>query len=204
MNQPQQHIQQHTRASLEEMTMLQLKDICNEKRLKKKGNKAELIERILTFQEEERKKTLNLLENKERWKGFGIKFFNKTDTSGASSSKWNPFKSKAEPIQTSTRDEKPKIPLMKKISQTFSNGINSLKHKASKRFSGQSAAQQGSSITPAGSSKKPNVDIIALSSELDELDIAEEPQSEPIITFEEPTMPSVPSTIYCSNQKREI
>ena len=93
---------------------------------------------------------------------------------------------------------------MKKISQTFSNGVKSLKHKASKRFSAQSAAQQGSSITQAGSSKKPSVDIIVLSSELDELDIAEEPQSEPIITFEEPTMPSVPSTIYCSNQKREI
>ena len=95
-------------------------------------------------------------------------------------------------IQASIQDQQKKIHLMKKISQTFSNAVKTLKQKASKRFSAQSAAQQGSSITQAGSSKK--VDIIVLSSELDELDIAEEPQSEPIIPFEEPTMPSVPST----------
>ena len=112
-------------------------------------------------------------------------------TSGASSSKWNPFKSsKATPIplpafdeedtntaiQASIQDQQMKMPLMKKISQTLNNGVKSLKYKASKRFSVPSAAQQGSSISAAGSSKKANIDVVVLSSELDELDIAEEPR----------------------------
>jgi len=97
-------------------------------------------------------------------------------------------------IQASIQVQQKKIPLMKKISQTFSNGVKTLKHKASKRFSAPSAAQQGSSITPTGSSKKPSVDIIVLSSELDELDIVEEPQSDTMIPFEQPTIPSGPST----------
>ena len=141
-------------------------------------------------------------------KGFG--FFKGNATSTASSSKWNPFtSSKATPtplpafdendtskaIEASSQDQQQKIPLMKKISQTFSNGVKTLKHKASKRFSANSAAQQGSSITQAGSSKKPSVDIIVLFSELDELDIVEEPQSDTMIPFEQPTMPSAgPST----------
>ena len=99
-------------------------------------------------------------------------------------------------IQASIQDQQKKIPLMKKLSQTFSSGVKSLKHKASKRFSAQSAAQQGSSITQAGSSKKPSVDIIVLSSELDELDIAEEPQSDTMIPGTMPSGPSTQSTLF--------
>ena len=188
----------HTKESLENHTVQELKDICGEKGLKKKGIKKDLIERIL-------KST----QRKERWKGFS--FFKGTDTSAASSSKWNPFKSKAisRPLlpaldeddtnraieAASIQDQQKKVPLMMKISQTFDNGVKSLKQKASKRFSHQSAAQQGSSITAAGSSKKPSIDVVILSSELDELDIAEEPQSETMIPIEQPTMPSAgPST----------
>jgi hypothetical protein len=56
-----------------------------------------------------------------------------------------------------------------------------------------SAAQQGSFITPAGSSKKPSFDVVLLSSELDELDIAERSLQD-MIPLEQPTMPSGPST----------
>jgi hypothetical protein len=179
----------HTQESLENHTKAELKHICKFKGLKKTGKKNELIERILTYQEE---------NTEGRRIGFG--FFKGTDTPG-STSKWNPFK-KAIPkplqdtnttIQESIQDQKQKIPLMKKISQTFSKGIKSLKHKASRRFSTISAAQQGSFITPAGSSKKPSFDVVLLSSELDELDIAERSLQD-MIPLEQPTMPSGPST----------
>jgi len=185
-----------------------LKEICDKMGLLKKGNKKDLIERILSHQAEERKNTLKLKERKEKWKEFG--FFKGNDTSAASS--WNLFKrsTKATPIplpafddedtnaaiQASIQDQQKKIPLMKKISQTFSNGVKTLKHKASKRFSAPSAAQQGSSITPTGSSKKPSVDIIVLSSELDELDIVEEPQSDNMIPCTMPSGPSTQSTLF--------
>ena len=186
---------EYTKESLENHTIADLKDICGEKGLKKAGLKKDLIKRILANQ-------------KERWKGFG--FFKGT---GPSSSKWNLFKSKATTIslpaafveedtntaiQSSIQDQhQKKISLMKKISQTFNNEVKSLKHKASKRFSANSAAQQGSSITAAGTSKKPSIDVVVLSSELDDLDITEEPEAETMIQQTMPSGgPSTSSTLF--------
>ena len=72
------------------------------------------------------KEALKLKERKERWKIFS--FFKGTDTSAASS-KWNPFKFKGTPLplpafdeedtSRAIEDQQKKVPLMKKISQTF-------------------------------------------------------------------------------------
>ena len=192
--------QMNQEETLSNHTVSELKEICEEKGLKKTGEKMDLIGRILTYQEEERKSTLMLKERKEKSKGFG--FFKGNHTTGASSSSnWNPFKSSkkatlpefddvdtAAAIQASIEDQQKKIPLMKKISQTF----NTLKHKASKRFSVNSAAQAGSSITPAGSSKKPSIDVVLVSYELDGLDVAEDPKSN--IPVDQVPMPAVQPT----------
>jgi hypothetical protein len=65
-----------TKESLENHTVQDLKDICGEKGLQKKGNKTDLIEGILSHQvcliEEERKRALKLKERRERWKGFSF------------------------------------------------------------------------------------------------------------------------------------